>query len=139
MLLQLNLSLFAAGDLFAQLVHHLFARQLRFFTIADLLIQLGDGFLHLLIEFQVAGAHLFQLIHQPCQPLPRLLKLIDHHRQKIDGPGRNQQAKENRAHHIDTLDVPPQYHRDRHLDNHRQHHQRRGQQQREPDQAKFDH
>ncbi len=70
LLFQLNLCLLTTRYLFAQLIHHLFACQLRLFTIADLLIQLRNGLFHLLIEFQIAGTHLFQLIHQPCQSLP---------------------------------------------------------------------
>ncbi|MNY48025.1 hypothetical protein D3C86_1833300 [compost metagenome] len=60
---------FALFHLFRQLVHHLLALFFRLDTIGNFLIQLADVVLKLLVQLQIAMAHLFQLIHQPRQAL----------------------------------------------------------------------
>ena len=50
LLFQLDLRLFAAGHLFAQLIHHLLARLLCFNTIVNFLVELRDGLFHLLVQ-----------------------------------------------------------------------------------------
>ncbi len=139
LLAQLNLRQLALFHLFGQLFHHLQALFFRLDTVGNLLIQLADIVFELLIELQIAVAHLFELVHQPRQPLARLFQLFHHHREKIDRPRGDQQAEEDRTHHVDAFHFAAQQHGHRHLHHHRQHHQRRGQQQREAYQPQFHH
>ncbi len=90
LLFQLNLRLLAARHLFTQLGDHQQAGVLRLDAIADFLIELADIALQLFVQFLIALAHLFQLGHQPGQPLARLLQLLHHHGQEVNRPGRDQ-------------------------------------------------
>ena len=128
LLFQLNLRLFTLFHLNFQLLKRRFTFRFRLFTFADFLIKLGDVVLKLHIQLEIAFAHLLQFLHQPREALPGLFQLLNHHRQEIDRPRGNQQAKEDGADHINTFHLAVQHHRHGHLHNDRQHHQRKGQQ-----------
>ncbi|MOA46487.1 hypothetical protein D3C78_1690090 [compost metagenome] len=97
---------------------------LRLDTVGNFLIELADVFLHLLVQREIAIAHLLKLIHQPSQALARLFQLLHHHRKEVNRPRRDQQAEEDGAHHVDAFHFTTQQHGDRHLHHHRQYHQR---------------
>ncbi|MOA16676.1 hypothetical protein D3C78_1369000 [compost metagenome] len=135
----MQLGLLALEHLVLQILNRLLTQGLGPVGLGDLGVEATDVLLQLAVELQIPLAHVLQLAHHAGQPLAGILQLIHYDGEKIDGPGGDQQAEEDRTHQIDNVHCAAQKQGDPHLDGDGQHYDGGGQEHAEAHQPQLGH
>ena len=118
---QMELSFLPLEHLVFEIFNGLQTQALGPVGLGNLGIEATDVLLQLAVKLQIPLTHILQLAHHPAQSLTGILQLIHHDGEKIDRPGGHQQAKEDRTHEVDHIDIAAQKQGYPHLDGDRQH------------------